>query len=148
MVLHVDDFGCVPDGRFLDRAFIAAGSAVLTGGDSSLRVTDVGKNIAIPGAVDLVAEIAGLADRREVKNASMVAGTKILTGTLIDPDRPADNNDEPFGGEHEGRRITIAGAGPDGSTLLSDVRQCGPTESAPPTRRWCVSRPRSARYAR
>ena len=25
MVLDVDDFGCVPDGRSLDRAFIAEG---------------------------------------------------------------------------------------------------------------------------
>ena len=48
MVLDVDDFGCVPDGRFLDRAFIAAGSAVLTDGDSSLRVTDVGKKSRSP----------------------------------------------------------------------------------------------------
>ena len=48
MVLHVSDFGCVPDGRFLDRAFIAAGSAVVTDGDSSLRVTDVGTKSRSP----------------------------------------------------------------------------------------------------
>ena len=48
MVLHVSDFGCAPDGRFLDGAFIAAGSAILTDGDSSPRVTDVGTKSRSP----------------------------------------------------------------------------------------------------
>src|SRR5438034_10058709 len=63
MLLHVNDFGCVPDGRVLERVSIAAGSADFTAVDGALRATDVGKNIAIPGALDLVATIAALPDR-------------------------------------------------------------------------------------
>src|SRR5436305_14040824 len=73
MELRVDDFGCVPNGRVLERVAIAAGSAVLTSPDGGLRAADVGKNIAIPGGVDLDATIASLANITKVKNASMTA---------------------------------------------------------------------------
>jgi hypothetical protein len=121
----VDDFGCVPDGRFLERIAIAAGAAVLTDSDGIFRPTDVGKNIAIPGAIDLIATIARLVDHRQVRNAAMDAAggePRRLTGTLFDPEKPAGQDEEPFlASVHVGRRITVAGAGPGGSTLVTDI---------------------------
>ena len=121
MALHVDDFGCVPDGRFLEQVSINADAAALTVSDGLLRAIDVGKNIAIPGAADLVATIAGLVNHLIVENASMTIGDPTrLTGTLKNPKRP--DVDLPFRYDlHEGMRITVAGAGPAGSTLVSDV---------------------------
>jgi hypothetical protein len=116
MELRVDDFGCVPDGRVLERVAIAAGSAVLASPDGGLRATDVGKNIAIPGAADLDATIASLANRTEVKNASMTAGSNVLTATFT------TDQDERFRKSlHTGRRIVVLGAGPGGQPLLTDV---------------------------
>ena len=95
MVLYANDFGCVPDGRFLERASIAENSALLTDRDGRLRPTDVGKHVAIPGAGDLVTTIARLVDRREVRNATMDAGgaqPQRLTGTLFDPQLPAGSD--------------------------------------------------------
>ena len=119
MDLDVDDFGCVADGRFLEEVSVSEGSAVLTalGG---LRPDDVGKQVAVPGAADLVAVIADLAGRQEVLAASMAAGSAQLTGTLVDPARPG--NPLPFRNDlHAGRRITVAGAGPGGVVLLSGI---------------------------
>ena len=85
MLLHVNDMGLVPDGRFLERASIAAESFALTDPDRNLRETDVGKNIAVPGALDLVTPIAALTGRKDVANASMDAGGATpdnLTATL------------------------------------------------------------------
>jgi hypothetical protein len=125
MILHANDFGCVPDGRFLERASLIAGSAVLTDLDGILRLTDVGKYIAIPGAVDLVTTIARLAEHREVRNAQMGAAGQDpsqLTGILFNPEEPVGQDEEPFlESVHIGRRITVAGAGPGGSTLVSDI---------------------------
>jgi hypothetical protein len=66
--------GCVADGRFLEEVSVSEGSTVLTalGG---LRPVDMGKQVAVPGAADLVAVITDLADRQEVLGASMAAGT-------------------------------------------------------------------------
>ncbi len=115
MRLHVDDFGCVPDGRVLERVAIAAGSAVLTNPDGGLRETDVGKNIAVPGAADLVATIARLVDRKDVENASMTAGQTTLTASFTNPS-------EGFRASlHTGHRIVVDGAGPAGQPLLTDV---------------------------
>ena len=124
MILDVNDFGCVPDGRFLERASIEAGSAVLTDPDGILRPMDVGKNIAIPGATDLIAKIANLIDRREVRNAAIDVGQhpNRLKGTLFDPTKPVGQDEEPFlESVHKGRRITVAGADPDGHTLVSTI---------------------------
>jgi hypothetical protein len=116
MRLHVNDFGCVPDGRVLGRVAIAAGSTVLTSLDGGLRATDVGKNIAIPGGADLVATIVSLADRTEVMNASMTAGSKVLTAIF------KTEQEERFRKSlHIGRRIVVFGAGPGGQPLLTDV---------------------------
>jgi hypothetical protein len=116
MILNADNAGCVPDGRFLERATIAAASAMLTDADRNLRATDVGKNIAIPGAADLVAPIAQLVDRKDVANASMAAGSTTLTAPL--PPGQGFRADLNLG-----QRVTVAGAGPGGSTLASDVVQ-------------------------
>ncbi|PWU08495.1 MAG: hypothetical protein C5B51_07760, partial [Terriglobia bacterium] len=115
MSLLVDDFGCRPDGRFLERIAIGAGSAALTDPGGTLRASDVGKNISIPGAIDLVATIADLIDRKDVSTAAMTAGNTTLTATF----QPGQ---EGFRADLDvGLRITVAGAGPGGSTLLSDV---------------------------
>ena len=127
MRLHVNDFGCVPDGRVLERVTIAAGSAVLTSPDGGLRATDAGKNIAIPGAADLTAKIASLADRTDVKNASMTAGCNRLTANFATP------QEERFRPLHVGRRIVVLGAGPEAS-------RCSPTWPSSSTRRpWTSS---------
>jgi hypothetical protein len=119
-VLFADDFGCVPDGRFLERGSIEAGSAVLTDHDATLRATDVGKNIAVPGAADLVAKIAKLAGRLEVETASTTAGSKVLTGRLYDPDDPQKSTIA-FRDAHQGMRITVEKAGLGGQPLVSDI---------------------------
>jgi len=117
MILNTDNFaGFIPDGRFLERAKIAAASTVLTDADRHLRATDVGKNIAIPGAADLVAAIAQLVDRKEVPDASMTAGLPTLTAQL--PPGQGFRADLNLG-----QRITVAGAGQGGSTLVSDVAE-------------------------
>jgi hypothetical protein len=122
MDLDVNDFGCVADGRFLEEVSVSEGSAALTALGGGLRPVDVGKQVAVPGAADLVAVIADLADRQEVLAASMTAGSKQLTGTLVDPVRPGQPL--PFRQDlHAGRRITVAGAGPAGAVLLSAIHQ-------------------------
>jgi hypothetical protein len=118
MILIADDHGCKPNGRFLERVTIAAESVVLTDTDRKLRAIDVGKSIAIPGAVDLVASIAELEVRKNVANASsMTAGNNTLIAVFppLEQGFRADLN--------LGQRITVAGAGPGGSTLVSDVVQ-------------------------
>ena len=82
--------------------------------DGTLRATDVGKNVAIPGSVDLVATIVGLVDRKNVPNASMSAASATLKASL--PPGQGFRADL-----HKGMRITVAGAGPAGATLVSDV---------------------------
>lgn len=117
MILNTDNFaGFIPDGRFLERAKIAAASTVLTDADRHLRATDVGKNIAIPGAADLVAAIAQLVDRKDVPDASMTAGLPTLTAQL--PPGQGFRADLNLG-----QRITVAGGGQGGSTLVSDVAE-------------------------
>ena len=124
MILYANDFGCVPDGRFLERISITAESAVLNDPDGILRPTDVGKNIAIPGAIDLCTTIARLVEHREVRNTSMVSGSDELTGTLFNPAEEVGKDEEPFlASVHIGRRITVAGAGPNGETLVSDITE-------------------------
>ena len=82
MLLHVNDMGLAPDGRFLQHASIAAGSFVLTDPEGNLRATDVGTNIAVPGAIDLDALIIELVDRKNVTNASMDAGSPTTANIL------------------------------------------------------------------
>jgi hypothetical protein len=116
MILSVDEFGCVPDGRFLEKASIAAGTAVLTEEeDSSLRATDVGKNVAIPGAADLVGTISKLVRRIDVKG-TMTAGEGTLVATF-----PPEHRGRFQRGTHKGLRITVDGAGPGGTMLVTDV---------------------------
>jgi hypothetical protein len=120
LAVLADDFGCVPDGRFLERVSIGAGSAVLTDHNATLRASDEGKNVAIPGAADLVATIEKLAGRLEVERASMTQGSTVLTGRLYDPDDPHKTTIG-FRDAHRGMRITVEKAGPQGGTLVSDI---------------------------
>jgi hypothetical protein len=118
MVLFADEFGCVPDGRFLETASIDAGSVLLHEPDGGLRATDVGKNIAIPGAADLEGMIGGLLSRTDV-TGKMTAGQPILDATFP-PEVPEE--ERRFRARlHEGQRITVAGAGPGGHMLVTDV---------------------------
>jgi len=117
MLLHVNDMGLVADGRFLEHASIEAESSVLTDADGNLRATDVGKNIAVPGAVDLSARITELVDQKDVADASMEAG--LLTGDILTA--VFAPKEDPFGPHNVKQRITVAGAGPGGATLVSDV---------------------------
>jgi hypothetical protein len=117
MLLSVDDFGCVPDGRYLSHVSIQAGSAQLSAPGGALRQADIGKHIAIPGAVDLVATISGLLARKDVASASMEAGGRTLTAVLTAADGFFQAR------VHKGLRITVAGAGPQGATLVSDVSE-------------------------
>ena len=122
MLLNVDDFGCVPDGRYFEKVSIQAGSTVLGVADGTVRPTDVGKRIAIPGAVDLVATISGLIARKDVASTSMVAGSATLTAVLTAQEGFFQRR------VHKGLRITVAGAGLGGATLVTDVKDVtGPT---------------------
>jgi hypothetical protein len=128
MILNANDFGCVPDGRFLERARIDEGSTSLTDLDGSLRPTDVGKNIAIPGAADLETKIAALIEQGAVEDVVM-GGPGMepnqLTGSLFNPGNP---NPVPFKPEvHEGLRITVAGAGSGGPLLTNITKVLGDT---------------------
>src|SRR3954452_20062002 len=116
MLLSVDDFGCVPDGRYFEQVSIQASSTQLSAAGGGLRPTDVGKRIAVPGAVDLVATISELLLRKDVARASMEADSATLTAVF-----PQQSGLFFQAGVHEGLRITVAGAGPQGATLVSDV---------------------------
>lgn len=121
MILNVNDFCCEPDGRFLERVSIQAGSAALTDLDSTLRSSDVGKHIAIPGAADLNATIVGLSDYREITGAAMAAGSPVLTGTLINPEKNPPVVESFVKDRLVGRRITVEGAGSGNGTLVTDI---------------------------
>jgi hypothetical protein len=87
---------------------------LLTDAGGGLRATDVGKHVAVPGAMDLVASITELVNQKDVEHASMTAGSPMLTAPLGPGNGfRADLN--------AGQRITVTDAGPGGATLLSDV---------------------------
>ena len=113
MRLYADDFGCLPDGRVLTSVRVRAGSAQLDVLDGTVRPGDVGKHIAVPGAQDLVTTIAGLF-RDEEFTGAMTAGSDRLTATLPSGDAFEQR-------VQRGLRITVAGAGPAGATLVTDV---------------------------
>ena len=112
MRLHADDFGCVPDGRVLTSVRVQAGSTRLDVLDGPVRPGDVGKHIAVPGAVDLVTTIAELTRRTDCLG-TMTAGSDQLTAVL-----PHNQHFEQR--VHRGLRITVAGARA-GATLVTDV---------------------------
>lgn len=78
MQLRADDFGCVPDGRVLERVAVLAGSSQLDVLDGTLRPGDVGQRICVPGGTDLTTTIAKLVGRKDCK-ATMDAGHDELT---------------------------------------------------------------------
>jgi hypothetical protein len=120
--LLANNFGCIPEGRFLRQASIDAGSDILTELDGPLTPADVDKLIAIPGTVELETTIARLIDRQEVKQAEMKKDSDELTGTLVSLNEKNEEVIETFQPRHVGRRITVAGAGPDGKTLVTDIK--------------------------
>jgi hypothetical protein len=114
MQLRADDFGCVPDGRVLENVRVLAGSTQLDVPGGTLRAGDVGKHIAVPGAVDLVTTIARLVRRKDCAG-TMAVGSDVLNAVL-------PPGAEPFSRRaHRGLRITVAGAGLGGATLVTDV---------------------------
>src|SRR3954449_10162530 len=115
MLLSVDDFGCVPDGRYLSHVSIQAGSAELSAPGGALRQADVGKHIAIPGAVDLVATVSGLLARKDVASASMEAGGSTLTAVLTGADGFFQAR------VHHGHGLNVAGANPRAARPVPDV---------------------------
>ena len=116
MQLRADDFGCVPDGRVLESVTVLAGSTQLDVPGGALRAGDVGKHIAVPGAVDLMTTIAGLIRRKDC------AGTMAADGDELNAVLPPGA--EPFSRRaHRGLRITVDGAGPGGETLVTDVAE-------------------------
>jgi hypothetical protein len=112
MTSSVMHFQCDPDGLVLEHVSIPAGSADLRALDGTFRPNHVGKHIAIPGAVDLVATLTKFPKpNMETAKASMVAGQNVLTAVDGDFRRRA----------HRNMRITVAGAETPGGTLLTDV---------------------------
>jgi hypothetical protein len=81
MQLRADDFGCVPDGRVLDKVAVLADSSQLDVLDGTLRPGDVGQRICVPGGTGLTTTIAKLVGRRNCK-ATMDAGHDELTAGL------------------------------------------------------------------
>jgi hypothetical protein len=113
MSLKVEDVGGRALGRHLTNVSIAAGSNVLTAEDGVFRTSDVGKLIALPGAVDLVTSLDNFPKPKlDIDNAGMLVESDILTA--------------PGAGfaarVHTGMRITVQGAGLEGNTLLSDIK--------------------------
>jgi hypothetical protein len=81
MQLRADDFGCVPDGRVLDKVAVLAGSSQLDVLDDTLRPGDVGQHICVPGGTELTTTIAKLVGASHCK-ATMDAGHDELTTGL------------------------------------------------------------------
>ena len=74
VVLRADDFGCIPDGRALERVTTTADSTRVQVDDGTLRSSDEGKLISIPGAVDLATSIRALVDRKHATKSTMAVG--------------------------------------------------------------------------
>jgi hypothetical protein len=116
MQLRADDFGCVPDGRVLESVTMLADSTQLDVPGGALRAGDVGKHIAVPGAVDLMTTIVGLIRRKDCAG-TMAADSDELNAVL-------PPGAEPFSRRaHRGLRITVDGAGPGGAPLVTDVAE-------------------------
>jgi hypothetical protein len=122
MALHAEDFGCLPNGRVLDHVTTTAGSTRVQVDDGVMRPTDVGKSISIPGAVDLEAVISDLGSRKNAHHATMAAHSKVLTAVFPHPEDTPDRLERKFASADEGKRITVAGAGPSGGLLVASVK--------------------------
>ncbi len=105
----VEDFGCVADGRCLERVSITADTAVVTVADGSIISTEVGKRIAIPGAIDMEATIAKLDPMREITNATIGPGEAILVAAFDEARPHCRTADTRVGGS---RSKGLAPAGP------------------------------------
>jgi hypothetical protein len=104
---NVEDFGLEARDRCLERASVEANSSTVRVHDGSILAGDIGKQISIPGAVDMDAMIVELVEFRRIDGAAIVAGDDELTFAL---EEGADG----FREVHEGWRITVQGAGAAG----------------------------------
>ncbi|MFI5841743.1 hypothetical protein ACIA8K_18735 [Catenuloplanes sp. NPDC051500] len=111
----------IGDGLFLRSVSIVNGERLLAVADGGLTDFAVGKNIAIPGAADLTATITALDQHQVVPEAAMTAGSPRFRGTIVTVSSDGTVNRPPFRPQHAGRRITVAGAGPGGGVLVTDV---------------------------
>jgi hypothetical protein len=114
MRFNVEDFGCVADGRCLEQVSIEADTSVVSVSDGSVIASEIGKRIAIPGAIDMHATIADHVEFRKIPGARIDADSNELQFALSQQNALVPS-------VHEGWRITVDGAGPDGSRLVSDV---------------------------
>jgi hypothetical protein len=120
MILNADDFGCVPDGRWVRGVSISAGSAVMAIPSGAVSGTDVGAAVSVPGAADMQPTIVSLPNSKKV--------TSVAIALDPFPDRLTINlteSDERFVGAHKGWRITIDGAGPNGLPHVTDIKDVG-----------------------
>jgi hypothetical protein len=111
---NVEDFGLEARGRCLERVSVEANSSTVRVHDGSILAGDIGKQISIPGAVDMDATIVELVEFRRINGAAIVAGDDELTFAL---EEGADG----FRKVHEGWRITVEGAGAAGTRLVTSV---------------------------
>ena len=116
MRFNVEDFGLEARGRCLERVSVEANSSTVRVHDGSILAGDIGKQISIPGAVDMDATIVELVDFRRIEGAAIVAGDDELTFAL---EEGADG----FRKAHEGWRITVQGAGAAGTRLVTSVAE-------------------------
>jgi hypothetical protein len=118
MILNADDFGCVADGRWLRGVSIPAGSAVMALPAGAEMEMEVGASISIPGAADMHSTIEALPGSKEVMSVAIAAGSPDLTVSLT-------TLTGRFVGVHEGWRIAVDGAGPNGQPLVTDIQNVG-----------------------
>ena len=117
MRFNVEDFGLEARGRCLERVSVEANSSTVRVHDGSILAGDIGKQISIPGAVDMDATIVELVDFRRIEGAAIVAGDDELTFSL---EEGADGFRDSV---HEGWRITVQGAGAAGTRLVTSVAE-------------------------
>jgi hypothetical protein len=81
--------------------------------------TEVGASISIPGAADMHTTIEALAESKEVTSVAIAPDPfPKLTVNLTQPS-------ERFVRDHEGWRIVVDGAGPNGLPLVTDIENVG-----------------------
>jgi hypothetical protein len=115
VIIDADDLGCVADGRWLREVSISAGSPAVTVPAGAVLAGDVDASITIPGAADMETTI------------ELLPGAKTVVNTAIEPGDPTTltvtltGDEGPFVPKHEGWRIVVDGAGPNGLPLLTDI---------------------------
>ena len=117
MRFNVEDFGLEARGRCLEHVSMQADTQIVSAQDGSILAGEIGKQISIPGAVDMDAEILELVESRDIDGAAIVAGDDELTFAL------PDETDGFRQSVHGGWRITVEGAGAAGARLVTSVAE-------------------------